>query len=116
MDEARIAKLLAPFLIRLPGRDPTKEANELISLSPSQLQCISIYIDLLLRWNARINLTAIRTQEQIVTRHFGESFFLARHLFEAPQSSRPSHTERGLASEHVSSPSGSTMSSRSPES
>jgi 16S rRNA (guanine527-N7)-methyltransferase len=81
MDEARIAKLLAPFLIKLPGRDPTKEANELISLSPSQLQSISIYIDLLLRWNARVNLTAVRDPEEIVTRHFGESIFAARHLF-----------------------------------
>src|SRR5258708_30247793 len=42
---------------------------------------ISTYIDLLLRWNARINLTAIRDPEQIVTRHFGESLFAARILF-----------------------------------
>ncbi len=40
-----------------------------------------MYIDLLLRWNARINLTAIRNEEEIVTRHFGESLFAARHLF-----------------------------------
>ena len=32
-------------------------------------------------WNARINLTAIRDPQEIVTRHFGESFFAARHLF-----------------------------------
>ncbi len=49
-------------------------------LTPRQLDQISIYIDLLLRWNARISLTAIRTPEEIVTRHFGESFFAARHL------------------------------------
>jgi len=67
VDTARIAALLQPFL------EP--------SLSPSQLDQISTYIDLLLRWNARINLTAIRHPEEIVTRHFGESFFLARHLF-----------------------------------
>ena len=42
-----------------------------------------MYIDLLLRWNARINLTAIRDPEEIVTRHFGESLFAARHLFPA---------------------------------
>lgn len=42
---------------------------------------ISIYIDLLLHWNARVNLTAVRDPEEIVTRHFGESLFLARHLF-----------------------------------
>ena len=46
MDTARIAALLEPFLEQ--------------SLPQSQLDQISIYIDLLLRWNARINLTAIR--------------------------------------------------------
>ncbi len=63
----QIAALLEPFIET--------------SLSPSQLDQISTYIDLLLRWNARINLTAIRKEEEIVTRHFGESFFMARHLF-----------------------------------
>ena len=75
MDTARIAALLEPFLEQ--------------SLPQSQLDQISIYIDLLLRWNARINLTAIRHEEEIVTRHFGESFFLARHLFP-----KPCHPER----------------------
>src|SRR5712692_5064663 len=67
MDTPRIAVLLQPFV------EP--------SLPESLLDQISTYIDLLLRWNARINLTAIRHPEEIVTRHFGESFFLARHLF-----------------------------------
>jgi len=78
MDTARIAALLQPFL------EP--------SLPESLLDQISTYIDLLLRWNARINLTAIRHPEEIVTRHFGESLFLARHLF--PHSSQPCHPER----------------------
>jgi 16S rRNA (guanine527-N7)-methyltransferase len=30
---------------------------------------------LILKWNARINLTAVRTPEEIVRRHFGESLF-----------------------------------------
>lgn len=71
MDPARIAELLRPFLA------PDQE------LSPHQLQQISAYIDLLLKWNARINLTAVRDPEEIVTRHFGESLFAARHLFPA---------------------------------
>ena len=70
MTPARIAELLAPFL----GDD---------ALNPAQLDQISIYIDLLLRWNARVNLTAIREPDEIVTRHFGESLFAARHLFSA---------------------------------
>jgi 16S rRNA (guanine527-N7)-methyltransferase len=81
MDEARIEKLLAPFLIKLPGRDRTKGADDSVSLSSNQLGHISIYIDLLLHWNARVNLTAVREPEEIVTRHFGESIFAARHLF-----------------------------------
>jgi 16S rRNA (guanine527-N7)-methyltransferase len=89
MDTARIAVLLEPFL-----ESP---------LSPSQLDQISTYIDLLLRWNARINLTAIRNEEEIVTRHFGESFFMARHLF--PDSLKLCHPERseGPSSSSVAS-------------
>lgn len=71
MDAARIAELLDPFL-------DTK-------LTPEQLNQISIYIDLLLRWNARINLTAIRDQEEIVIRHFGESLFAGRNLLPGDQ-------------------------------
>jgi 16S rRNA (guanine527-N7)-methyltransferase len=67
MEITRIFALLRPFV-----EEP---------LSSKQLEQISTYIDILLRWNSRINLTAIRSPEEIVTRHFGESFFLARHLF-----------------------------------
>jgi 16S rRNA (guanine527-N7)-methyltransferase len=38
------------------------------------------YLELLLRWNARTNLTAIREPEAIVLRHFGESLACARAL------------------------------------
>lgn len=46
-------------------------------LDQQQLILTSMYIDLLLKWNARINLTAVRDPEEMVTRHFGESFFAA---------------------------------------
>jgi len=42
---------------------------------------IRTYIDLLLKWNAKLNLTAIRDPQEIITRHFGESLFAARQLF-----------------------------------
>jgi 16S rRNA (guanine527-N7)-methyltransferase len=73
MDPARIQQLLQPFLAE--------------ALADSFLVNISTYIDLLLRWNARISLTAVRDPEHIVTRHFGESLFAARHLFpsQAPE-------------------------------
>lgn len=67
MEPARINSLLLPFLDH--------------PLDHAALSSISIYVDLLLRWTARINLTAVRDPEQIVTRHFGESLFAARHLF-----------------------------------
>jgi len=51
------------------------------ALSPTQLTQVSTYLDLLLRWNSKMNLTAIRDSEHIVSRHFGESFFLASQLF-----------------------------------
>jgi 16S rRNA (guanine527-N7)-methyltransferase len=85
MDTAHIAELLEPFLratVELPGSPEPARANAAAAvLSPAQLKYISTYIDILLRWNARINLTAIRDPEDIVTRHFGESLFAARHLF-----------------------------------
>jgi 16S rRNA (guanine527-N7)-methyltransferase len=61
--------------------EPAPAGEEPAVLSPAQLHLISTYIDILLRWNARINLTAIRDPEDIVTRHFGESLLAARHLF-----------------------------------
>jgi len=78
MDTARVAELLQPFL---SGPGHSERSEESAVLTPDQLENISTYIDLLLRWNARINLTAIREEEEIVTRHFGESLFGARHLF-----------------------------------
>jgi 16S rRNA (guanine527-N7)-methyltransferase len=71
MDPPRIAHLLEPFL-----REDT--------LSTEKLQSISTYIDILQRWNARVNLTAIRDPDEIITRHFGESLFAAHHLFPNP--------------------------------
>ncbi len=64
LPEDRIADLLHPYVIP----------------SPEILPQLSTYLDLLLKWNARTNLTAIREPEQIVQRHFGESFFTALHL------------------------------------
>jgi 16S rRNA (guanine527-N7)-methyltransferase len=38
------------------------------------------YLGLLLRWNARLSLTAIREPAQIIRRHFAECAFAAQHL------------------------------------
>jgi 16S rRNA (guanine527-N7)-methyltransferase len=71
MDTAQIAELLDPFIDSANGQ----------RLTTANLEDISTYIDILQRWNARINLTAIRHEKEIVTRHFGESLFAASHLF-----------------------------------
>lgn len=64
----RISDLLIPFL-----------GNH--ALDTTQVEGLRIYLDLLLRWNSKMNLTAVRDPEQIVLRHFGESLFAARNLF-----------------------------------
>jgi 16S rRNA (guanine527-N7)-methyltransferase len=64
VNEQAIARLLHPYA----------------TLDGLHLHQTSIYIDLLLKWNSKINLTAIRDPQQMVTRHFGESFFAASCL------------------------------------
>jgi len=65
IDEARLRHLLEPF-----GLD----------LTPIQVAQTLSYLNLLLRWNEKINLTAIRNPAECVTRHFGESLFIANQL------------------------------------
>lgn len=65
MQAARLAELLAPFLP--------------VPLAQDQLEQLALYLEFLVRWNARMNLTAVRKPEEIVARHFGESLFLAAH-------------------------------------
>lgn len=63
LDRTAIRELLVPFSI---------------SLSDSTVDKVLIYLDLLLRWNRKINLTAIEQPEECVTRHFGESFLVSK--------------------------------------
>ena len=66
LSEFAISDLLTPYLTVPPPKD--------------MMPRLSTYLDLLLRWNARTNLTAIRDPEEIVRRHFGESLFAGCHL------------------------------------
>ena len=68
LSDAKISDLLHPYLQTAP-KVPANLHSQL-----------SLYLDLLLKWNARTNLTAIRDPEEIVRRHFGESLFAALHL------------------------------------
>ena len=67
MNPAALRDLLAPFI-------PPGEVDDVM------LECIRVHLELLLRWNQRMNLTSLRTPEATVERHFGESLFAARHL------------------------------------
>jgi 16S rRNA (guanine527-N7)-methyltransferase len=49
-------------------------------LDPEQGASFRNYLELLLRWNARVNLTAIRDENGILARHFVESIACARVL------------------------------------
>jgi 16S rRNA (guanine527-N7)-methyltransferase len=68
MEAAEIRDLLSPFV-------PTAELDDALIAS------VQTHLDLLVRWNQRTNLTALRTPQEMVTRHFGESLFAARQLF-----------------------------------
>lgn len=64
----------------------TDRLNELLTLAgqailpADQAAQFDLYFALLTRWNTRINLTAIRDQEGILSRHFVESIACARAL------------------------------------
>lgn len=49
-------------------------------LMPAQSSSFEEYLAVILRWNARVNLTAIRDEEGILSRHFVESIVCARSL------------------------------------
>jgi 16S rRNA (guanine527-N7)-methyltransferase len=67
LSPVRIAELLVPYI-------------EAAAIPDSLYSTLGSYLDLLVRWNARTNLTSIRDPEQIVQRHFGESLFAGLQL------------------------------------
>ena len=67
-----LGPLLAPFI-----QEP---------LSPEQFRQLQAHLELLLKWNEKISLTAIRDPQEIVRRHFGESLFTGAQLDLKPSS------------------------------
>lgn len=59
-----------PFFLRQVG----------VEASADQLRLFRIHYELLIRWNQKINLTAISEPEEILRRHFAESAFVTRVL------------------------------------
>ena len=80
--ETRIAELLEPYLsgnvAGEPVVDPDKPFSAGAAANGDLVGQLSIYLALLLRWNAKTNLTSIRDPEEMVRRHFGESLFAGR--------------------------------------
>ncbi len=67
MDRTSLRALLSPYL-------PAEELDDAL------VALVERHLELLLKWNQHMNLTGLRTPEEIVPRHFGESLFAARHL------------------------------------
>lgn len=65
MEVTELHHLLIPFGLELDCR---------------QVQQVRTWMELLIRWSAKINLTTIRTPEEIVVRHFAESMYLAKFV------------------------------------
>jgi 16S rRNA (guanine527-N7)-methyltransferase len=53
-------------------------------LTPQQVALLEEHYQLLLRWNAKINLTRITSLEDAVRYHYCESLYLAKRLPEGP--------------------------------
>lgn len=55
---------------------------DLAELAPRQVEQFHAYLEILLKWNARMNLTAVREPEEIVRRHFAPCIFAAQQIAE----------------------------------
>jgi len=70
---------------RIPA-DAGSSLNHFLSmagLQPLDINTVAkfdAYLALILRWNSRMNLTAVRDPDEILSRHFIESIACARHL------------------------------------
>jgi 16S rRNA (guanine527-N7)-methyltransferase len=49
-------------------------------LSAEQKGALEAHLDMLLRWNQKLNLTSIRNRDEAIQRHYCESLFLGMHL------------------------------------
>jgi 16S rRNA (guanine527-N7)-methyltransferase len=64
--------------MNVPGRDRVN--MERFGLNEKAVERFEAYLVLLVKWNARINLTAVHKPEEMVRRHFFESIFAARQI------------------------------------
>ncbi|HEV8130729.1 MAG TPA: 16S rRNA (guanine(527)-N(7))-methyltransferase RsmG [Acidobacteriota bacterium] len=51
-----------------------------LTLTKDEIEQVLAYLEVLKKWNKKVNLTGIRSDEEAVRLHFLESFFAAEHL------------------------------------
>ena len=51
-----------------------------VESSKSQIEKFKMYMQLLLEWNEKMNLTAITEQSEIITKHFVDSLTIEKHM------------------------------------
>lgn len=56
-----------------------------ISLSPSQIEKFTIYLEQLKIWNKKVNLTALRSDKDIAVKHFIDSLSLSLLIYQKPE-------------------------------
>ncbi|KAK1268871.1 hypothetical protein QJS04_geneDACA006847 [Acorus gramineus] len=54
-------------------RNPATKSSNFETLTPVQKQQISLYVETLLQWNQRMNLTAVRDVDEVMSRHVADS-------------------------------------------
>ncbi len=64
----------------------SRQAEHIPELTQGQQGQLERHFKLLLKWNSKLNLSAVRTEAEIVERHFAESLFLAARMPEGPYS------------------------------
>ena len=57
-----------------------RRLSGITELTESQIEALHAHYELLLRWNARLNLTRITSIDDAIERHYAESIFLAVQL------------------------------------
>lgn len=58
----------------------TEKLAGIVRLTRDQVRTLEDHYQLLVRWNRVLNLTSVRSLEETVERHYGESLFLGAHL------------------------------------
>jgi 16S rRNA (guanine(527)-N(7))-methyltransferase RsmG len=72
-----------PKTINLEENLRGTERSDGTKLSESEVGRLSLYYDLVLKWNPRLNLTTVTSPSDFVERHLGESEFAAGKILDA---------------------------------